>query len=189
MRGATKATAGSQKWPSSASSQPRRGTTSESRKATKSVPHTARPVLRAAAGPLLRGWRRTWTSQCLPAKSDCWIGVAEPSSTTTTRMPRSAETNRCTPEALSRTGITTVTSRCDGPLAGRGWATVASRSVRATCALSASCTSSLPPVSMVCAAGASRSSRVGEPPSRADPSPSTLTRRSTCTAKPSGSRG
>ena len=59
MRGATKATAGSQKWPSNASSQPRRGSTSESRKATKSVAHTARPVLRAAAGPLLRGWRST----------------------------------------------------------------------------------------------------------------------------------
>ena len=153
MRGATRATAGSQKWPSSASNQPRRGTTSESRNATKSVVHAARPVLRAAAGPLLRGWRSTWTSQCMPAKSACWTGTAEPSSTTTTRMPRSVATSRCTPEALSRTGITTVTSRCDGPLAGRGWATVASSSVRATCALSASCTSSRPPLSMVCAAG------------------------------------
>ena len=62
---------------------------------------------------------------------------------------------------LSRTGITMVTSRCDGPLAGRGWATVASSSVRASCALTASCTSSRPPLSMVCAAGAKRSSRVG----------------------------
>ena len=33
---------------------PRRGTTSESRKATNSVLQAARPVLRAAAGPLLR---------------------------------------------------------------------------------------------------------------------------------------
>ena len=51
---------------------------------------------------------------------------------------------RLTPEGLSRTGITTVTSRWDGPLAGRGWATVASSKVRASCALGASCTSSRP---------------------------------------------
>ena len=82
-----------------------------------------------------------------------------------------------------------MTSRCDGPVAGRGCATVASSRVRASCALTASCTSSRPPLSMVCAAGASRSSRVGDPPSSAEPSPSTLTRRSTWTANPSGSRG
>ena len=38
------------------------------------------------------------------------------------------------------------------------------------------------------AAGANRSNRVGEPPSKAEPWPSTLTRRSTCTANPSGNR-
>ncbi len=42
---------------------------------------------------------------------------------------------------------------------------------------------------MVCAAGASRSSRVGEPPSSAEPAARVLTRRSTWTANPSGSRG
>ncbi|SHX32530.1 Uncharacterised protein [Mycobacteroides abscessus subsp. abscessus] len=51
IRGATKATAGSLKCPNSASSQPRRGTTSESRNATKSVVASFRPVLRAAPGP------------------------------------------------------------------------------------------------------------------------------------------
>ena len=74
MRGATRATVGSQKWPSRASSQPRRGATSESRNATKSVVQAARPVLRAAAGPLLRGWRSTSISQCAPAKSSGSIG-------------------------------------------------------------------------------------------------------------------
>src|SRR5260370_490357 len=54
MRGATSATVGSQKWPSRASSQPRRGITSESRNATKLVLQAANPLLRAAAGPLLR---------------------------------------------------------------------------------------------------------------------------------------
>ena len=117
------------------------------------------------------------------------IGTAEPSSTTTTRMPRNVDASRLTPDRLSRTGITMVTSRCDGPPAGRGCATVASSSVRASWALCASRTSSRPRRSMVWAAGASRSSRVGEPPSRAAPSPSTRTRRSTCTANPSGSRG
>ncbi|PRC61320.1 hypothetical protein C6A85_10110, partial [Mycobacterium sp. ITM-2017-0098] len=43
-------------------------------------------------------------------------------------VPRKAETSRTSPVGLSRTGTTTVTSRCDGPLSGRGWATVASRS-------------------------------------------------------------
>ncbi len=189
MRGATSATAGSQKWPSSASSHPRRGTTSESRNATKSVLQAVRPVLRAAAGPLLLACRSTWTSQCRPEKSWCCTGTAEPSSTMMTRIPRSAASSRRRPETLSRTGITTVTSRCEGPVAGRGCATVASSSVRASCALRASWTSKRPPLSMVWAAGARRSSRVGEPPSNAEPSPSTLTRRSTCTANPSGSRG
>ena len=172
MRGATSATAGSQKCPSSASSQPRRGTTSESRNATKSVSQAASPVLRAAAGPLLRGVAQhpdvavQAVEVARPARA-----CDEPSSTTTTRMPRSAATSRLSPMALSRTGMTTVTSRCDGPLAGRGWATVASSRVRASCALCASCTSSRPPLSIVCAAGASRSSRVGEPPRSAEPSP------------------
>ncbi|SKS20316.1 Uncharacterised protein [Mycobacteroides abscessus subsp. abscessus] len=56
---------------------------------------------------------------------------------------------------------------------------MASSSVRANCALVASRTSSRPPDSSVRAAGANRSSRVGEPPSSAEPSSSTRTRRST----------
>ena len=51
MRGATAATAGSQKCGSSRSSQPGRGTQSESRNATSGVLAAARPVLRAAPGP------------------------------------------------------------------------------------------------------------------------------------------
>ena len=117
------------------------------------------------------------------------MGKDEPSSTTMTRSPRSRLTSRRTPERLSRTGITTVTSRCDGPPAGRGCATVASSRVRANCALRSSFTLRRPSDSMPCAAGANLSSRVGEPPSRADPSPSTRTRRSTWTANPSGNRG
>ena len=74
MRGATRATVGSQKWPSRASSQPRRGETSESRKATNSVVQAASPVLRAAAGPLLRVCRSTSMSQCAPTKSSGPIG-------------------------------------------------------------------------------------------------------------------
>ncbi len=105
-----------------------------------------------------------------------------------TRRPRSDSTSRRTPITLSRTGITTVTSRCDGPVAGRGWATVASSRVRASRALTSSWTCRRPSHSMLCAAGANRSNRVGEPPSRALPSPSTRTRRSTCTANPFGSR-
>lgn len=189
MRGATSPTVGSQKWPSSASSQPRRGATSESRKATKSVRQAASPVLRAAAGPLLRWWRSTSMSQCAPTKSSGSIGGNDPSSTTTTRRPRSELTSRRTPERLSRTGITTVTSWCEGPPAGRGCATVASSRVRANCALTSSRTFSRPSHSRSWAAGASFSSRVGDPPSSAEPSPSTRTRRSTWTANPSGNRG
>ncbi len=179
MRGATNATVGSQKCPSRASSQPRRGATSESRNATNSVVQAANPVLRAAAGPLLRRWCSTSTSQCAPAKSSSSTGLDDPSSTTITRRPRNEATSRRTPDALSRTGITTVTSRCDGPLAGRGCATVASNSVRASSALMSSRTFRRPSQSMSWAAGARRSNRVGDPPSRADPPPSTRTRRST----------
>ena len=121
-------------------------------------------------------------------KSSGSIGGNEPSSTTMTRSPRRQLTNRRTPGTLSRTGITTVTSRCDGPPAGRGWATVASSRVRASWALTSSRTFSRPSASMLWAAGANFSRRVGEPPSSAEPSPSTRTRRSTWTANPSGSR-
>ena len=50
--------------------------------------HAASPVLRAAAGPLLAAWRSTRMSQCGPAKSPTSTGIDDPSSTTTTRMPR-----------------------------------------------------------------------------------------------------
>ena len=85
---------------------------------------------------------------CAPEKSSTRIGVDDPSSTMTIRKPRNEATSRRKPDALSRTGITMVTSRCDGPPAGRGWATVASSSVRASSALTASRTLSRPSASM-----------------------------------------
>ncbi len=101
-------------------------------------------------------------------------------------------TSRRSPVRLSRTGMTTVTSRCDGPPAGRGWATVASSSARASSALAPSRTSTRPSGRESSirprAVGDSRSSRVGEPPSSAA-APTARTRRSSCTANPSGRRG
>ena len=53
IRGATAATSGSSKWPSSGPSHPSDGTQSESTKATIGLSDAARPALRAPAGPTL----------------------------------------------------------------------------------------------------------------------------------------
>ena len=130
MRGATSATSGSLKCPSITSSQPGRGTTSESRNATNSVVAARNPALRAAAGPRETSWRSTVISH--PIDGGAATGVDEPSSTTTIRCPRSDATSLARPSGLSRSGTTMVTSSTAGVNRGRGLATPESSKRRAT---------------------------------------------------------
>ncbi len=93
MRGATAATSGSSKWPSSGSSHPFDGTQSESTKATIGLSETARPALRAPDGPTLvasptkRAPWRSAISLVAPASADA-------SSTTMQARPPSAPSSR-----------------------------------------------------------------------------------------------
>lgn len=141
MRGATSATFGSLKCPSMTSSQPVRGTTSGSRKATNSVAAARNPKLRAAATPWRRSRRSTVTRQRLPRESGIRTGRSEPSSTTITVCPRSADSSRDSSGALLCTGTITVTSSSDGSSRGRGLATPESRRRLATRADAGSVTS------------------------------------------------
>ncbi len=119
-------------------------------------------------GSLAAGCRSTCTSQCMSPKSLCCTGGDEPSSTTTTRMPRSVDQPPETKSVVEhRNNDRDVAVRRAGSPAG--WATVASSRVRASCALTASCTSSRPLLSIVCAAA--RGAAAGWVTRRAAPIP------------------
>ena len=120
MRGATTATAGSPNCSRSGSSQPGRGRQSASRNATSDVSTSARPVLRAAAGPPFVARRTHATLVSCVVFAGTTTGWALASSTTmmlaTWPMPLS------NPGSSSpRTGTTTVTSPAvNGVVAGTG---------------------------------------------------------------------
>ena len=110
IRGATAATAGSAKCGSSGSSQPCEGTQSESTKATSGVSQTARPVLRAAAGPPFTS-RRMSRAPAWATTRAMGPGSGEASSTTTTgcAVP-TAVRQRASSAARPYTGTTTVSA-------------------------------------------------------------------------------
>ena len=115
IRGATAATSGSSKWPSSGPSHPSEGTQSESTNATSALCTRSIPALRAPDGPTFdanptnRAPWRSATALVVPASADA-------SSTTTHARPPSAPSSRSSCTGRSRTGTTTVTS--SGPNVG-----------------------------------------------------------------------
>ena len=123
------------------------------------------------------------------AKSLGCTGVCEPSSTTMTRIPRSdidqpVETGQVV-AYRDHDGDVTMRRAAGRPRVRDGGVEQGAGQLGADGVADLEAAA----VEQVWAAGASRSNRVGEPPSRAEPSPSACTRRSTWTANPSGSRG
>ena len=156
IRGATAATRGSSKWPSSGPSHPGEGTQSESTKATSALRTAASPALRAPDGPALTSsatrcapWRSA-TSLVAPASADA-------SSTTTQATSPSASSSRSSWAGRSRTGTTTVTSA--GPseaVVGRGENAPADTSRRASSCAARPPRPERPPASAARAPGPAR---------------------------------
>ena len=86
IRGATAATSGSSKWPSSGASHPSSGTQSESTNATSALSTAANPALRAPAGPTLVS-SPTKRAPCRSAISLVAPASVDASSTTTQAKP------------------------------------------------------------------------------------------------------
>ncbi len=193
-RGATRAKVGSAKWARSGSSQSARrdrstrgeagsassivGVHPASTNATRGVATSARPRLRAAAGPAFVGRRTSRTGTVpltRPTTSAIADGSRDPSSTTiTSETPvpaaASASSECCSRTGSSNVGITTVTSDATkGPAAGAGWAMP--RSTRRA-------TTAGEWTSRRSTGSAKRSTVSGEPPTRTRPSSRTRSDRS-----------